>query len=79
MKRARGTSGRGIRFRGAGHGSLRRSRATPMPSAHESLLAPARRAIACGPRRYPEPWRLYSGPVIATLLYGAVLYYAFLA
>lgn len=28
---------------------------------------------------FAEPWRLYSGPVIATLLYGAVLYYAFLA
>lgn len=26
-----------------------------------------------------EPWRLYAGPVIATVLYGAVLYYAFLA
>ena len=25
-----------------------------------------------------EPWRLSAGPVIATLLYGAVLYYAFL-
>jgi hypothetical protein len=26
-----------------------------------------------------ESWRLYAGPVIATLLYAAVLYYAFLA
>ena len=26
-----------------------------------------------------EPWRLYSGPVVATLLYAAVVYYAFLA
>ena len=28
---------------------------------------------------FAEPWRLYSGPVIATLLYTAVLCYAFLA
>ena len=26
-----------------------------------------------------EPWRLYAGPAIATLLYAVVLYYAFLA
>ena len=26
-----------------------------------------------------ESWRLYSGPVVATLLYAAVVYYALLA